>query len=622
MRTFDSPPEAILATTSALRPESATGDPLIVEQVGLVAVQHGALFVGPRSGANGTEGVVVRVPAGDYAVVTTVCDRGGRRELLAMSVILGSGEERSRNALPDGAYLHEPPGPLPLFGGRELAVSDASIRDDFHGTEFPWDGWMRDIVEPAIDEAGEHGRLAAHVPYPNRVEAIVCASAIAGDVALFASFDEQGRPVGLHLESLEPAERSDRPVASAASDAFADPFASGEAAPSASSSASPFASRDDEDDDEVSLPPHFSVIEPEPADAAAPRADAPRGLDETPVPDAQRAAPAPPEIEREVPTAAIAEPDPGAERLIADALAGMAAAERRDPATALPLLSAVTDALAEGVGERPAVRAGLAQHELSGAHLLDQLVDVYVHEARVDEAVNALRRGVGSPHLRPTPFEALHLRRRLGELLLRSGDARAAVDSLQRARVEAESLAQQGGDASEDAGLGRDYLAHINFDLADAYLQSGEAGTAAALAGEASLQFESLRLDRMAGRSSFLAASAFGVLDDEGSRQQAISEAERIFRRSNELDGLGTALGFLGEADAIRGEYEAALMKFGEARRVLTEAGELHNAAIAAANEAVCLDHLDRAGDAAQQRIAVQELERAAAEQAGDRAGR
>ncbi|KAB1653100.1 hypothetical protein F8O01_15670 [Pseudoclavibacter chungangensis] len=297
---------------------------------------------------------------------------------------------------------------------------------------------------------------------------------------------------------------------------------------------------------------------------------------------------------------------------------GLAAVDRNDAAAAVPQLGTVLVGLECGAGEFPDVATALSQRDLTAPQLVDLVVDLQLREGQTGDAVESLRRALSSRALSGTLAETVHLRKRLGELQIRSGDEADAVSTLEAAEGEASALLRD-ADAEQRAdtvGYARDYHAHITFLLADSSLRLGDPTRAVQLAGDAMRAFEQLGLDRMAGRAAFLAASANGRLGNDAGRLASIRDAERVFRRGGELDGLGTALGFLGEDDALRGDYRAAVATFIEARSVLERAGEFTNAATAAHNLSICLRRLGDDGGADD---ATREAERLELRAASDR---
>lgn len=618
MRTYHSTPESVLPNSRALRDDSSGA--LRVEELGYVVVQNAALYLGARSGENGVDGVVVRVPNGSYRVVATVDDTSGSPEVVALSVILSGTTEVLRETLPGAAFWHEAPGDLPLVHGAEIVVADAQLRDQYRDPSWPWDGWLRDVVDPAIQDARGAGRAGTAIPFAGRQEAIIQAAPIEGDVAIFAAFDDERRPTSIHLEALRDAPPTDAPAEGAppawVSQAVADigvndtpqehsPFATSTPfSEVASVGQAPVGESTPIEASPVSPPESDRPSLPEIPDEDAPISVAALGsLHDSPETAAQPLVGEGAAADAWPATQLAPAIDPGAQRLADDAVAGVEAADRRDTTAAIALLTQVTDALAGEIGERATVQAALGRTSLTGAQCVDSLVDALLQEQRADEAIRRLAGALQSPQLRGKDDEGVHLRHRLGELQLRSGALAEATATLETARGEADALSKQSAPESrESAEIGHHYFAHITYDLATAQLRSGNASSAADLALEAMRKFESLRVARMAGRSAFLAASAEEELGDDDARQQAFADAERIFRQGRELDGLGTALGFLGESDALRGDYDAAIAKFEEARRTLEEAGELSNASIAAENEAICFDYLGRHDDAAERR--------------------
>ncbi|GGA74399.1 hypothetical protein GCM10011490_26360 [Pseudoclavibacter endophyticus] len=693
MRTYDSPADTILPTSRALRERDASGAALRHEDLGSVVVSSDALYFGARSGENGVDGVVVRVPSGAYRVIATVADGTiGRGQLVAVSVLLSGTAEALRGTLPAAAFWHEAPGELPLIAGTEIAVSDAAVRDQYRDPSWPWDGWLREVVDPELAAARGNGRAGIAVAYPGRDDALIMAGPIAGDTALFAGFDEARRPTALHLEALPAVEVAhDAPppwVTQAPSFAPVDPNAEQPASASVGASDAPFGAapkgnvphgedplaqsshgqspspfgtpppspfgvppvafpgvpadhgdqsfRPDVDPDAlagvpdgghedapISATPLGSLTgEQHPVSTDTPPAGKPVTAAHSPRVE-QSSEDSPPVFglrSQAMPPAPTSQPargpesDPVVRLIVSDATSGVEAAERHDTERAIPLLIKVTDALAAGEASRPGVLPALEAASLNGAQLVDSLVDALLTARRGSEAINRLAYALDSSSLRGEGEETVHLRHRLGELQLRAGALEDATATLERARSEADALASTSDPGARDtADAGRNYLAHITYDLATTQLRAGNAGPAAELALDAMRTFEALRVARMAGRGAFLAASAYDQLGHQASRQQAFAEAERIFREGRELDGLGTALGYLGEADALRGDYLPAIIKFEQARAALEEAGELRSAAVAAENEAVCYDYLGRHDEAG-------ELRRSAASLAG-RAG-
>ncbi|MGO2110856.1 MAG: hypothetical protein ACTH31_04520, partial [Pseudoclavibacter sp.] len=203
MRTFDSSPDEILPLSRALRDRDAHGIQLRHEDLGDVIVSSDALYFGAKSGENGVDGVVVRVPSGAYRVVATLAESAhGAPQLIAASVLLSNTTEAMRGALPGAAFWHDAPGELPLVAGDAIAVSDAAVRDQYRDPSWPWDGWQRDVVDPAVAAATAEGRSSATVTYPGRDDGIVVLGPIVGDAVLFAGFDDDRRPTALHLETL------------------------------------------------------------------------------------------------------------------------------------------------------------------------------------------------------------------------------------------------------------------------------------------------------------------------------------------------------------------------------------------------------------------------------------
>ena len=614
MRTHDSTPDELLTHSVAMRSAEVSDARRRDLEIGRVTVQSGALYLGPRSGTNGESGVVVRVPNGAYPVVATIDDTAGVPRLVAISVALGGDTVTARDGLPGGAYWHDDPGLLPILDGDALAVSDAAVRDQHHTGGFPWDGWLHDVVDPALAEARADGRVAAEVTYPGRPEAMLVTVPLGGEVTLYASFDDSGRPAALHLEALERGADAgaDTPFTPEPQSARPADAESWSAAPApATVASSPF-----------SAPPSNDWHTPESATSAA--VEEPPSLfasSSTPVEVPPVAATPALDVVEPLPsepqTSAFGTPDAGDG--LTEIREAVAASERRDLAAAIPGLErGVEHALATGP-DGDDYRRSLAAEQLSPAYLVDHLVDGLVAQQRADAALDVLRRALDAPTLSAAPAEQLHLRRRLGELELRAGELDRARATLETARGEAEQLTHRTGpDPDGEIEFARDYQAHIQYHLADVELQRGDAGQAQVLATESKRQFSELRHARMAGRAAFLAASAFGALGQEASRLEAIADAERLFRMGEELDGLGTALGYLGEADAQRGEYAAALVKFMEACDMLTDAGEFANAGIAAQNAAVCLEYLGDPERAAKHRAVAAGLEQRSADERAD----
>ena len=287
--------------------------------------------------------------------------------------------------------------------------------------------------------------------------------------------------------------------------------------------------------------------------------------------------------------------------LIDDLDAGLAAVDDDDAATAVPRLGTVLVGLECGAGDLPDVANAMRDRDLTAAQLVDLVVDLQLRAGQTTDALESLRRALSSPVLSGSLAETVHLRKRLGELQLRAGSVDLAQPTLEAAQRDAGTLLREASTDQQDDTIeyARDYLAHIKFLLADSTLKLGDASRSADLASDAMRNFEELGLERMAGRAAFLAATASGEAGDDAGRLSAIRDAERVFRRGNELDGLGTALGFLGEDDALRGDYRAAIATFIEAREVLERAGEYANAAIAAHNLAICLEQVGESPAAA-----------------------
>lgn len=636
MRTHESTPEGVLPQSRSLRESQAPGVRTRFDELGDVVVQSEALYLGPRSGENGVDGVVVRVPNGSYRVVATVDETADAPTLVAVSVVLSATDEAQRAVLPGAAFWHEAPGDLPLVSGAELIVCDAGLRDQYRDPSWPWSGWLADVVAPELASARTASRVGVAIPFAGRAENLIALAPITGDATLFAGFDADLRPSALHLEPLTAddapppwivatppstvAESVAEADASLAND-DASPFRRSTFQPPAEAPASDEAGLPDADDSDrpIFANPLGGLAEDEPVDRAGPDAapahtpfgaaaapTAPPAFIAPPTTPAPAAEAAPVEVPSPQPPAPVAEPDdPGARMLVDDAVAGIEAAQRGDGQAAIPLLSQVTEALAAGVGDRPAVRAGLSDAGLIPAHIADELTDALIAADRTPEAVQRLRAVLEADQFQTDEIERLHLRHRLGALQLQTGDAETAAVTLESARADADLLRHNGDEHRDRANA---YSAQIAFDLATAMLETEHATPAAELAADAMRSFEELGEPRMAGRSAFLAASAYDAVGHEASRQHAIAEAERIFRAGDEPDGLGTALGYLGEADARRGDYTPAAVKFEQARQVLEQAGAFSIAAIAAENEAVCYDYLGDAASAADRRRVAAEL--------------
>ncbi|WP_424465267.1 hypothetical protein [Pseudoclavibacter helvolus] len=178
------------------------------ERMAAIAAPSGALYVGPASGENGVDGLVLRVGGGLLATtVTTVTSAEGApasATVEALTISFNDEPERWRDAPRDEAYWHSLPselqGEVPVVEPRHglLIVCDAGLRDQYRQSDFAWDRWVDEVVAPA---AASSARAAVEVPFAGRSEALLALSAGAfpSGAAIFAGFDANLQIAALHL---------------------------------------------------------------------------------------------------------------------------------------------------------------------------------------------------------------------------------------------------------------------------------------------------------------------------------------------------------------------------------------------------------------------------------------
>lgn len=174
-------------------------------RVASISAPSGALYVGPASGENGVDGLVLRVGGGPLAATTTVVtDESGASRTEALTISMNDEPERWRDAPRDEAYWHSLPselhGEVPVIEPRHglLVVCDAGLRDQYRQSDFEWDRWVDEVVASA---AASRGQAAVAVPFAGRSESLLAlaSSSFPSGAAVFAGFDANLQIAALHL---------------------------------------------------------------------------------------------------------------------------------------------------------------------------------------------------------------------------------------------------------------------------------------------------------------------------------------------------------------------------------------------------------------------------------------
>lgn len=641
MRAMTSSTGSFFDASAALRPGPArTADgrdaTAAVDEIAELPTPSGAIYLGPLSGRNGEDGVVLKAPAGDVRVIATRSRTAGEAPtLLSLSFVLGEAAQGHRGAVPADSYWSATPGEIPVLESSTslgpIIACDAGLRDLHRDGAFPWDDWTRDAVAPQLDETLHPDGGCAAATFPGRSEYLIALADTRGaerSVAVLADLDDAGRPIAYHLDFVL-ADRRDGGAAEDARSGAGSIFGSegGEGLHRAETSEAP----------SIAAPGTVPAGAPAPAFgrpdpfAAPSRDDAPIHAGALGAGDGAGTLGAASEHRLSFGPAAGQGMASGGSSAFAGATsvtappAGAAAApaasttadrlreayrllDADDADQAIPLLHGVLRELDGGALADPETQRALAEREFTPATLADLVCDLELETHRDDAARNTLRRALGAPSLADAPLEAVHLARRLGELELAADRLPQAVGALEMGRGTVQAfLAQSQGQDREAIEFAAHNEAQLSFLLADARMRMSDAGSAAQLATGASARFAELERDAFAGRAALLAAAAHGAHGAQGAQEQrtaSLREAERLFRRGDRRDGLGIALGFLAQLDAEAGDYRTAIAKLIEARDVLDEAGLLEDAATASDDLALCFEKLGEAHAASEARRA------------------
>lgn len=217
MRAMSSSTSSFLERFAALRPGPTTGADgaalaADIDEIAELPTPSGAVYIGPLSGENGADGVVVAVPMGGVRVLATRGRAAGRApELLALSFALAGDTEGRRGRIPAGSYFSATPGEVPVVASSGLhgpiVVCDAGLRDMHRDGVFDWDGWARDAVPGQLDATVHPDGGCAAATFPGRDDYLIAldeSRRTTLECAVFAELDGRGEPIVLHVALLGP----------------------------------------------------------------------------------------------------------------------------------------------------------------------------------------------------------------------------------------------------------------------------------------------------------------------------------------------------------------------------------------------------------------------------------
>ncbi|CAG7845847.1 hypothetical protein USB125703_02126 [Pseudoclavibacter triregionum] len=642
MRAMTSSTGSFFDASAALRPGPArTADgrdaTAAVDEIAELPTPSGAIYLGPLSGRNSEDGVVLKAPAAGVRVIATRSRAAGEAPtLLSLSFVLGEAAQGHRGAVPADSYWSATPGEIPVLESSTslgpIIACDAGLRDLHRDGAFPWDDWSRDAVAPQLDDTLHPDGGCAAATFPGRSEYLIALADTRGverSVAVLADLDDAGRPIAYHLdfvladrrdggaaedarsgagsifgseggEGLHRAETSEAPsIAGPGAAGMAGPGAQAGAPASAFGRPDPFSAPSADD-----APIHAGALGTGALGAAADHrlSFGPAAGQGMASGGSSAVAGATSVTALSAGHAPTAPSGPSTADRLREAYR-LLDADDADPA--IPLLHGVLRELDGGALADPETQRALAEREFTPATLADLVCDLELETHRDEAARNTLRRALGAPSLADAPLEAVHLARRLGELELAADRLPQAVGALEMGRGTVQAfLAQSQGQDREAIEFAAHNEAQLSFLLADARMRMSDAASAAQLAAGASARFAELERDAFAGRAALLAAAAHWAQGAQEQRAASLREAERLFRRGDRRDGLGIALGFLAQLDAEAGDYRPAIAKLIEARDVLDEAGLLEDAATASDDLALCFEKLGEGHAASEARRA------------------
>lgn len=578
MRALTSSTGSFFRDSVALRPGNGVDGHgrehnITVDEIAELPTPSGALYFGPMSGENGTDGVVVKAPMGTVQVVATRGRSADVVELLALSFVLAAEEVASseRGALRAEDAWTPLPGQIPVVqggpqqagGAGPVVVCDAGLRDMHRDGNFPWDQWVVNEALPQLEQTLHPDGGCAAAMFPGRSDyliTLVDSVAAEREFAIFVDRGRDGSVLAVHLASIQ-----DQPASSA----------------QAAQQVTPFGSFHGDDGLHRAMTAEAPRLDQAGAAGGAPAFGASAGgfHGEAGVPPAAHGEPV-----REDPAQALRE--------------AYGLLDQGQQAAALSRLHLVLRSLDE-VAPSAALSSALAEREFTPATLADLACDLELEAHNDEQARRTLRRALAAPTLNDSPLEAVHLSKRLGELELAADHLPQAIAALELGRgtaerflAEASHRSQHAPDELEALEFAAHYEAQISFLLADARLRSGSYPVAAELASQAAARFAELERDAFGGRAALLLANAHRGTGNDAARREALAEAERLFRRGNRKDGLGITLGYLALDDALNADFRSAIAKLIEARDELESVGLFADAAVASEDLAICFERV------------------------------